>query len=123
MSRRRRLSSPGATAVLRHPDSAGAAQTGGEVGTRAVLACPGLRPAAEAPHSRRDATRVGTRRTLNSLIAMLFVYRLVPSDGRKGRATVLAEQWEQCRRLGVELPQPQAAAISSIAKVSSCRAL
>ena len=53
-------------------------------------------------------------RTLNSLIVMLFVFRLVLSRGRKGYATVLAELWDQCRRLGVAQPQP--VAISSIGK-------
>ena len=48
--------------------------------------------------------------------AGLSICQLVLSGGRKGCATVLAELWDQCRRLGVELPQPQPVAISSIAK-------
>ena len=47
---------------------------------------------------------------------MLFVFRLVLSRGGKGYATVLAELWEQCRKLGIALPQPQPVAASSIAK-------
>ncbi len=34
----------------------------------------------------------------------------------KGYATVIAELWDQCRRLGVALPQPQPVAASSITK-------
>ena len=47
---------------------------------------------------------------------MLFVFRLALSRGRKGYTTVTAELWDQCRRLGVALPQPEPVAISSIAK-------
>ena len=64
-------------------------------------------------HDRRWMKR---RRVLNSLIVMLFVFRLVLSRGEKGYATVLAELWEQCRRLGVALPQRGPVAPSSIAK-------
>ena len=66
--------------------------------------------------ARHDETWMKRRRTLNSLIVMLFVFRLVLSRGRKGYATVIAELWDQCRRLGVALPQPQPVAISSIGK-------
>ena len=65
---------------------------------------------------RHDETWMKRRRTLNTLIVMLFVFRLVLSRGQKGYATVIAELWDQCRRLGVTLPQPQPVAISSIAK-------
>ena len=66
--------------------------------------------------ARHDETWMKRRRTLNTLIVMLFVFRLVLSRGQKGYATVIAELWDQCRRLGVTLPQPQPVAISSIAK-------
>ena len=66
--------------------------------------------------ARHDRTWMKRRRTLNSLIVMLFVFRLVLSGGRKGYATVTAELWDQCRRLGVALPQPQPVAASSIGK-------
>ena len=66
--------------------------------------------------ARRDETWIKRRRTLNTLIIMLFVFRLALSRGRKGYTTVTAELWDQCRRLGVALPQPEPVAISSIAK-------
>lgn len=72
--------------------------------------------AAAAIAARHDETWMKRRRTLNSLIVMLFVFRLVLARGQKGYATVIAELWDQCRRLGVALPQPQPVAASSIAK-------
>ena len=45
---------------------------------------------------------------------MLFVFRQALSRGKNGYATVVAELWDQCRRLGVALPQPQPVAASSI---------
>ena len=56
------------------------------------------------------------RRTLNTLIAVLFANRLVLSRGSKGCATVVGELWEQCRKLGVELPQRDPVVASSICK-------
>ncbi len=50
--------------------------------------------------ARRDETWIKRRRTLNTLIIMLFVFRLALSRGRKGYTTVTAELWDQCRRLG-----------------------
>ena len=45
------------------------------------------------------------RRVLDTLLIMLFIFRLVFSKGRQGYAITLAELWEQCRGLGVELPK------------------
>ena len=56
------------------------------------------------------------RRILDSLIVVLFVFRLVLSRGDKGYATVLAELWGQCRKLGIALPQRDPVAASSICK-------
>ena len=72
--------------------------------------------AAAALAEEHDRQWQKRRRVLNSLIVMLFVFRLVLSRGGKGCATVLAELWEQCRKLGIALPQPQPVAASSIAK-------
>jgi hypothetical protein len=72
--------------------------------------------AAAAIAARHDGTWMKRRRTLNTLIIMLFVFRLALSRGQKGYAAVTAELWDQCRRLGVALPQPEPVAISSIAK-------
>ncbi|MDE0702184.1 MAG: IS4 family transposase [Rhodospirillaceae bacterium] len=64
-------------------------------------------------HDRRWMKR---RRVLNSLIVMLFVFRLVLSRREKGYATVTAELWEQCRKLGIALPQREPVVASSICK-------
>ena len=56
------------------------------------------------------------RRILNSLIVMLFVFRLVLSRGGKGYATLVAELREQCRKPGIALPQREPVAASSIRK-------
>ena len=66
-----------------------------------------------AAHDRRWMKR---KRILDSLIVVLFVFRLVLSRGDKGYATVLAELWDQCRKLGIALPQREPVAASSICK-------
>ena len=66
--------------------------------------------------ARHDREWMQRRRVLNSLIVMLFVFRLVLARGQKGYATVTAELWEQCRRSGIKLPQPKPVAASSICK-------
>ena len=45
---------------------------------------------------------------------MLCVYRLVFSHDHCGYAVTLHKLWEQCRRLGVQLPQPQPVSASSM---------
>ena len=54
------------------------------------------------------------RRVLNTLLIMLFVFRLVFSKDRQGYAITLAELWDQCRALGVALPQAQPVAASAV---------
>ncbi len=66
--------------------------------------------------ARHDREWMQRRRVLNSLVVMLFVFRLVLARGRKGYAAVTAELWERCRRSGIALPQPQPVAASSIRK-------
>ena len=66
-----------------------------------------------AAHDRQWMKR---KRILDSLIVVLFVFRLVLSRGDKGYATVLAELWDQCRKLGIALPQREPVAASSICK-------
>ena len=46
------------------------------------------------------------RRSLNTLLVVLFVFRLVLAKNRQGYGATLAELWDQCRRQGVPLPQP-----------------
>ena len=66
--------------------------------------------------SAHDGLWMRRRRTLSTLIVMLFVFRLVLSRGSKGYATVVGELWEQCRKLAVELPQRDPVVASSICK-------
>ena len=46
------------------------------------------------------------RRVLNTLLVMLFVFRLVFAPRRQGYTATLAELWDHCRALDVPLPQP-----------------
>ena len=47
------------------------------------------------------------QRLINTLLVVLFVYRLVFSHDDRGYGVTLNRLWEQCRRLGVQLPQPE----------------
>ncbi len=61
------------------------------------------------------------RRTLNTLLVVLFVYRIVFQPDNRGYATVLQELWDHCRDLNLPLPdQPvtPAAICRARAKVS-----
>ena len=60
-------------------------------------------------------------KSLDSLIVVLFVFRLVLSRGGKGYATVLAELWDQCGKLGIAPPQREPVAASSICKANHGR--
>lgn len=63
-----------------------------------------------------DRKWVRRHRVLNSLLVILFVFRLVLTPRTRGYAIVLSELWEHCRKLGIALPQPQPVSQSSIAK-------
>ena len=45
------------------------------------------------------------RRVLNSLLIMLFIFRLVFAHNHQGYAITLAQLWEQCRIMNIPLPQ------------------
>ena len=45
------------------------------------------------------------KRFLNTLLILLFIFRLVFSKNKPGYAITLAELWEQCRTMGIPLPQ------------------
>ena len=64
--------------------------------------------------NRHDRIWQRRRRVLNTLMVVLFIFRLVFSKGRPGYATTLAELWGQCRTMGIELPQPAPVSPSSI---------
>ena len=52
-----------------------------------------------------DRSWVRRQRTLNTLLVVLFVYRIVFTPDSRGYATVLEQLWEQCRALDLHLPQ------------------
>ena len=64
-----------------------------------------------AAHDRNWQRR---RRSLSTLLVVLFVYRLAYSPQPRGYALILADLWECCRRLGIDLPQPRPVAASSM---------
>ena len=66
-----------------------------------------------AAHDRRWQKR---SRVLNTLLVMLFVFRLVFAPRRQGYVTTLAELWAQCRTLEVPLPQPQPVSDAAMCK-------
>ena len=45
------------------------------------------------------------KRVLNTLLIMLFIFRLVFSKNNQGYAITITELWEQCRAMGIALPQ------------------
>lgn len=53
------------------------------------------------------------RRILNTLLIMLFIFRLVFSKNKQGYAITVAELWEQCRTMGLPLPQVMPVAASA----------
>ena len=53
---------------------------------------------------------------LNTLLVMLFVFRLVFSKDRQGYATTVAALWEQCRMMGITLPQATPVAASAMCR-------
>ena len=69
--------------------------------------------------AEHDPGRSKHRRTLNTLLVMLFVLRLVFAPRRQGCTTMLAGRWAQCRLLDVPWSQPASATVLSqgLAKV------
>ena len=55
-------------------------------------------------------------RSLNALLVMLFVFRVVFAPRRQGYAAVLVALWAQCRALGAPLPQPQPVSDAAVCK-------
>ncbi len=55
-------------------------------------------------------------RVLNTLLVMLFVFRLVFAPRRQGYTTTLSQLWAQCRALDVPLPQPQPVSDTAMCK-------
>ena len=54
------------------------------------------------------------RRKVNTLLVVLFVFRLVFAPDRQGYAATLPQVWQQCRQLDPPLPSARPVAVSSI---------
>jgi len=55
------------------------------------------------------------RRTIDTLLLILFIFRLVFSKNKQGYATTIIELWAQCRIMDVPLPQAKPVAASAMA--------
>ena len=66
---------------------------------------------AAAEHDRRWRRR---RRSISTLLVVLFVIRLARTPAKRGYTKVLGDLWECCRRLGLQLPQPRPVAGASM---------
>lgn len=53
------------------------------------------------------------QRVLNTLLIMLFIFRLVFSHNKQGYAITIAELWDQCRTMNIPLPQATPVASSA----------
>jgi hypothetical protein len=53
------------------------------------------------------------QRVLNTLLLVLFIFRLVFSKNHQGYATTIVELWDQCRMLRIPLPQDKPVAASA----------
>ncbi len=53
------------------------------------------------------------QRAINTLLLMLFIFRLVFSKNKQGYATTVVELWAQCRGMDIVLPQPKPVAASA----------
>lgn len=56
------------------------------------------------------------QRLLNTLLIVLFIFRLVFSKGQQGYAITLAELWEQCRTLQIALPKATPVSAAAMCK-------
>ena len=91
-------------AAAESPDADFIAMWQGLIGALGTLA---------AAHDRQWQQR---SRVLNTLLIMLFVFRLVFAPRRQGYTTTLAQLWAQCRALEVPLPQPQPVSDAAMCK-------
>ncbi len=60
-----------------------------------------------------DAQWQQRRRAINTLLLLLFIFRLVFSKDKQGYSTTIIELWAQCDTMGVSLPQPTPVAASA----------
>ena len=60
-----------------------------------------------------DAQWRQRRRVIDTLLLMLFIFRLVFSKNQQGYGTTIVELWAQCQQMGVPLPQAKPVAASA----------
>ncbi len=53
------------------------------------------------------------KRVLNTMLIILFIFRLVFSKNKQGYGTTIVELWDQCRAMNIQLPQPKPVAASA----------
>ena len=63
-----------------------------------------------------DARWQRRRRVLNTLLVMLFIFRVVFSHHRQGYGSTLEELWRQCQQLQIALPQAQPVSAAAMCK-------
>ena len=63
-----------------------------------------------------DGKWMWRRCVLDTLLIVLFEFRLVFAPDRSGYATVAGELWDQCWHVGVELPRPEPASAAARCK-------
>ena len=66
-----------------------------------------------------DAQWQKRQRILNTLLVVLFIFRLVFSKNNQGYGITIAELWDQCRTMGIPLPQSSPVAASAFCAARS----
>jgi hypothetical protein len=56
------------------------------------------------------------RRVINTLLIILFIFRLVFSKNKQGYATTIIELWDHCHKMNIPLPQFKPVAASAFCK-------
>ncbi len=59
------------------------------------------------------------KRVLNTMLIILFIFRLVFSKNKQGYGSTIAELWDQCHMMNVSLPQVQPVAPSAFCNARS----
>jgi len=68
---------------------------------------------------RYDSMWLQRRRTVNTRLILLFVFRLVMSPERPGYTITLSQLWRQCRESGIELYQERPVSGAAMSKARS----
>jgi len=68
---------------------------------------------------RYDAMWLKRRRTVNTQLILLFMFRLVMSPERLGYTITLSELWQQCRQQGIPLYQQRPVSSAAVCRARS----